>query len=233
MTAILFSVESAQSRSPALNSERLVNAFVERQPPGAKSPSPLFGRPGLTAFFSAMLSMKGPVRGGWQFQGLAYFVSKHALFSVSATGVTTILGMGIGGSGPVSMSDNGVQLCIVNGPGGGGWIYTLATGVFQRITDPNFYPANTVTFMDGYFIFDRAGTNEFFLSALYDGTMYNGLDFASAEAEPGFLIATKQNLQLLFLFCLAHIELWYDAGTEDFPFQRYAGGVINYGCISP
>lgn len=107
------------------------------------------------------------------------------------------------------------------------------TSSFTQIMDPNFHGANTVEFFDGYFVYDWPGTNQFYLSGLLDGTSYNGLDFASAEASPDFLIATIQNLQLLFLFCTAHIELWYDAGAADFPFQRYAGGVINYGCISP
>lgn len=227
MPPILFATETAVSRSPQLSSERIVNAFVERQPQSAKSQAPIFGAPGLTAF--STVGATGS-RGSWDFNGVAYFVTGQSLFSVSEGGVETQVGTGILGLGPVSMSDNGTQLCIVNGAQG--YIYTVADGL-QQITDPAFYPASTVIFFDGYFVFDRLGTNEWFLSNLYDGLNYNALDFASAEAQPGFVIATVQNLQLLFIFCSQHIELWYDAGTFPFPFQRYAGGVINYGCISP
>ena len=152
-------------------------------------------------------------------------------------GSSTLVGSNIGGTDLVSMSDNGFQLCIVSGEAGLGWILDTnpqsATFGFQQITDPAFYPANTVSFFDGYFIFDRIGTNEFFLSNLYDGTTYNALDFASAESQPDFVTGTIQNLQLLFVICQEHLELWYDAGAFPFPFARYTGAGISYGCISP
>jgi hypothetical protein len=153
-------------------------------------------------------------------------------------GVATIVGSGIGASDIVSMSDNGFQLCIVSGAASAGWIFDTnpqsATYGFQQITDPNFYPANTVCFFDGYFVFDRMGTNEMFVSNLYDGTTFNGLNFASAESQPDFITGTVQNLQLLFVICQEHLELWYDAGiSPGFPFARYTGAGISYGCVSP
>jgi hypothetical protein len=154
-------------------------------------------------------------------------------------GTCLLVGSGIGGTDSVSMSDNGFQLCIVSAAARAGWILDTnpqsATYGFQQITDPNFYPAATVCFFDGYFVFDRMGTNEFFVSNLYDGTTYNGLLFASAESQPDFVTGTVQNLQLLFVICQEHLELWYDAGNASptFPFQRYTGAGISYGCISP
>lgn len=227
-------MESLESRSLPLSAQRVVNLFTEKQRPGAKSQTPLFGVPGLTAFANIGT---GPIRGNWVMQGVPYVVSGSELYRVDVNGVGTLLGSGISGTGQVGMADNGEQLCIVNGVFG--WIYALnannsvSTAGFFQITDPNFNPASTVNFFDGYFVFDHKGTNEFFLSGLYDGTVYNALDFASAEASPDFVVATIQNLQLLFIFCQAHIELWYDAGAANFPFARYAGGVINYGCVSP
>lgn len=226
MPPLMFAVESSESRALPLSAQKLVNCFVEKQEADSKSPIPLFGAPGMDQF---AVCGTGPVRGLWLMNGLVYAVSGEGLYSIDANGFVTQLGDGIAGSAPVSMADNGTQLCIVNGVSG--WIYSVGDG-FQQITSPAFYPANTVNFFDGYFVFDRAGTNEFFLSALYDGTTYNGLDFASAEAKPDQVQACPQNLQLLFVICKQHIELWYDAGTNDFPFQRYAGGVINYGCIA-
>jgi hypothetical protein len=227
MPEVLFGTQSYVSRSLPLSAMRMVNCFLEKQVAGAKSQTAIFGAPGLTAF---SLLPAGPVRGFWNFNGTLYAVAGQNLYSVSPTGGALLIGTGIGGTGVVSMSDNGIQLIIVNGVGG--WIYG-PNYPFQMITSPNFYPANTVIFFDGYFVLDRVGTNQFFLSALYDGTTYNGDAFASAEAQPGFLIATAQNLQLLFLFCQNHIELWYDAGVIPQPFQRYAGGVIERGLASP
>lgn len=228
MVGIPLAVETAVSRSPQLQNTRLVNFFVERQTKDAKGQAPLFSAPGLTLFSEAG---GGPVRGAWNFNTVLYVVSGSNLYEIDEDGTAIMRGSGIGGDGPVNMSDNGVQLGMVNGLGG--WIYTLGTNAFQQITSPAFMPARTIEFMDGYFIFDAVGTNEWFLSGLYDGLSYNGTDFASAEGQPGRVIATIQNLQLLFIFCSAHISLWYDAGTNDFPFQRYAGGIINYGTVSP
>lgn len=228
MPPVLFTTESDVSRAPQLSNQRAINCFVERQAPTAKGNAPLFGAPGLSLFASLG---GGPVRGATLMGATPYFVSGPDLYVVNPDGSSTPVGAGIaGGSNVVSMANNGTQVCVVDGTNG--WIYSVAGG-FVQITSAAFYPAFTVNFMDGYFIFDRTGTNEWFLSALYDGTSYNALDFASAEGEPDIVVATVQNLQLLFIFCTTHIELWYDAGALLFPFQRYAGGIINYGCRSP
>jgi hypothetical protein len=224
---LVLATEYALSRSPQLAAARLLNFFVERQPPEAKGQAPLIGAPGILTLATLAAS---PHRGAWNFNGQAYFVAGQSLWRYPQGGTPVSVATGISGTGRVGMSDNGTQLCIVNGVNG--WIYTVAGGLVQ-ITAAAFYPARTVTFMDGYFVFEAVGTNEWFLSALYDGTTYNGLDFASAEGQPGFVTATIQNLQLLFIFATRHIEIWYDAGTADFPFQRYAGGILNYGCVSP
>ena len=231
MPEILFAVESAESRSLPLEAQRLVNFFTEKQPQGAKSQTPLFAAPGMSAFSVAGV---GPIRpnGSWVKQDIAFVVSGPSLYQVNRDGTSMLVGTGIdGGNNPVSMSDNGNQLCVVTGISG--YIYDTSTLSFAQIISSAFYAANTVSFFDGYFVFDRAGTNEFFISALYDGLTYNGLDFASAETQPDFVSGTIQNLQLLFIICQAHLEVWYDAGAADFPFQRYTGAGITYGCVSP
>lgn len=227
MPDILFGIQSYSSPSLPLSAQRMLNWYFEKQPIGAKSQVPVFGVPGLTALY---LLSSLDIRGMWNFNGVLHVVAADHLYSVSSAGVIADIGFGILGTSNVSISDNGVQIVIVNGTQG--FIYGPSTP-FQQIVNINFYPAKTVLFFDGYFIFDRVGTNEFFLSGLYDGLSYSGLDFASAEAQPGFLFAVAQNLQLLFLFCQNHIEMWYDAGSADFPFQRYAGGVIEKGIDAP
>jgi hypothetical protein len=227
MPEIVFGLESYESRSLPLSAQRLLNCFLEAQPQGTKSQVPIFGAPGLTLWTTLPTS---PIRGLWNFNGTLYVTAGNSLYRVNNAGGYKLLGTGITGTGVVSMSDNGTQVVVSNGVEG----YLVDdTDHFQQIIDPNFYSANSVLYFDNYFVFDRKGTNEFFLSALGDGLSYNGLDFASAEAQPGLITAVAQNLQLLFIFCQNHIEMWYDAGTADFPFQRYAGGVIERGCVSP
>lgn len=229
MPDILLAVETSRSRAPQLNNEHLLNFLTERQPAEAKGQAPLFGAPGIQ-FFSSTGAPGSPSRGALLFQSSALFVQGSKLLEIRADGNAFTLGDGIGGSEPVGMASNGLQAIIVNGVKG--WTFDFVNG-FEQITSAAFAPAQTVSYMDGYFLFEHRNTNEWFISALFDGRTYSGLDFATAEGAPGYVIAIRQNLQLVFIFCTDHIEIWYDAGAEDFPFARYTGGIINYGTISP
>lgn len=232
MAQFLLAQESGESRAPSLDLEQLINCFTERVPDGSKTPIPLFGAPGLTQIQTVGA---GPIRGMTVFNGLFHIVSGTHLYRINGDNSVSDLGGTIPGSNLISMADNGQQLCIVNGSlnGGsaGGWIYSVAGGLVQ-IVSANFYACDTVIFFDGYFVFNRAGTPEFFISALYDGTSYSGTDFATTESSSASCNVIAENLQLLFFFKNDRIELWYDAGAADFPFQRYAGGVINRGCVA-
>lgn len=223
---VVFGAESYESRSLPLSAQRLVNCFLELQPEGAKSQVPIFGAPGLTTWTTLPTS---PVRGMWNFRGTLYAVGGGTLYRLNSAGGYKAIGSGIGGSEVVVMSDNGIQIMTVNGVGG---FIADVDGTFQQIQSPNFNSASSVVFFDDYFLVDRKGTNSFAFSALLDGLSWNGLDFASAEAKPGFLRSVRENLQLIFLFCQNHIETWYDSGAPDTPFQRYAGGVIERGCAA-
>ncbi len=236
MPPVLFASQSYQSRSPQLSSEQLINGFVEQQPPDAKSQVPIFGIPGMVKFATVGV---GPVRGMLTMGTIGYdetlqslfVVSGDSLYFVSNAGVVSFLGSGIFGDGRVGMAENGHQLVVVNGHGG--WIYDNSMSTFAKITDPNFHRAFTVTFFDEYFVFDRAATNQFFISGILDGNSYGALDFASAESSAKPIVGIVQNIQLLYIFSQDHFEIWYDAGASDFPFARYTGGVVWRGCAAP
>lgn len=101
----------------------------------------------------------------------------------------------------------------------------------EQITDPNFFPSNTVTYFDGYFVFVRNGTKEFYLSPLFGITPFNASQFASKEATPDLLLAIANSHEQLYLFGEQRIEVWYDAGNSPptFPFQRSDGSMVQRG----
>lgn len=200
---------------------------METQPQGSKDQTPLFGVPGIAQFATCGT---GPIRGVWQMAGVLYVVSGQRLFSVTSAGISTDIGGAILGSGNVSMSDNGTQLCIVNGTQG--YIYSVSGG-FQLITDPAFNPAKTVIFMDNYFVFDWMNTNKFFISNTLDGLNYDALAFASAEVSPDYVLACVNQQENLLIFGQRTIETWYDSGDVNFPFNRYDGATIERGCVAP
>lgn len=221
---------SEQSRSLPLNAQRCVNMFAEREPVEAKSGQPqvaAFGCPGLTQFSSAGT---GPIRGMHVMNDQLYAVSGSEFYSISSMGVAAqISGPAITGTGVVSMADNGMQICIANS--GNGYIYQ--SGALSQITSPAFSPANTVTFFDTYFVFDRLGTQQFFISAQNDGTTFSGLDFASKTAAADNMVAVLADHEQLILFGEKTTEFWYDAGALDFPFARYTGSILQRGLVAP
>lgn len=227
MVAVAFATNSYKLQSLPISAQECINASAEREPQDAKTPVAVRGCPGLSAFATCG---SGPVRGFAMMGGVVYCVSGTGLYSISSTGTAALVGGAVTGSGVVSMTTNGLQLCIVNGTLG--YIYTTTAG-FQVITDAAFYPANTVTFFDQYFVFDRAGTPYVFLSGLLDGTSYNALDTASAEVQPQNVQATVNQQESLIVFSTGHIETWYDSGAVNFPFQRIDGGTIERGLVAP
>lgn len=224
---VQFATQSYKLPSRPVSAQQCINAYSERQPADAKSQVSVLGAPGLTLFASCG---NGPIRGVHTLGGVLYAVSGGVLYRVDSNGTTTPVGATISGKGRVSMSDNGTQLCIVNGSTG--YIYTTASGL-QAITSVNFFSANTVTFFDNYFVFDRINTNQFFISGILDGTSFSGTDFASAEVQPDFVIATVNQQENLLIFGEKSIETWYDSGALSFPFQRYDGATIERGCVAP
>lgn len=223
---IPFATQSYKSKSLPLSAQRAVNVYAESEPPETKTQVAVFGVPGITAFATCGT---GPIRGAHVMAGVVYVVSGNTLYSVSSNGVAEALGGAVLGAGPVSMSDNGTQLIIVNGQFG--YIYSDASG-FQIITSDNFHASSSVTFFDNYFVLVWDETNKFFISNTLDGTTYNGTDFASAEVSPDNVLAIVNQQENLLIFGQTTIETWYDAGAVNFPFQRIDGGTIERGCAA-
>jgi hypothetical protein len=224
---IQFATNSYKSQSIPISAQRVVNMYAERQPPDAKTDVAVFGHPGIVSFATCGV---GPVRGMHKMGGVLYVVSGQRLYSVTAAGVATDIGGAISGTSPVSMDDNGTQLVITNGSNG--YLYSSTIG-FVLITDTDFNTPETVQFFDQRFYFDWKGTNKFFGSDLLDGTSYNALVFASAEARPDNVKALVLNKQILLVFGDTTIEPWQDIGAANMPLERVPGVVIERGLAAP
>lgn len=223
-TPILGSAYVARSVNAADN--RMVNLFPEVVPEGGKEPGFLQRAPGLK--FLATIG-DGPVRGLWTFGGFGYVVSGSKLYKLTTSYTATELGV-VGGVGPVSMSDNGQQLFVAcNGPS---YIYNAGTGVFQQITDPDFPGAVTVSYLDGYFVFNEPNSQKVWVTSLLEGTQIDALDFASAEGAPDNLVSLIVDHREVWLFGTNSVEVWYDAGQADFPLARIQGAYNEIGCAA-
>ena len=228
-TPILGSAYVARSVNAADN--RMVNLFPEVVPEGGKEPAFLQRAPGLQ--FQQTIGT-GPIRGLWSHQTNGedyYVVSGNELYKL--TGLTTApLFIGnISGTGPVSIADNGTQLFFAADPDG--YIYNEVTGVFQQITDPDFPGASTVSYLDGYFVFNEPNSQKIWVTQLLDGTSIDPLDFASAEGSPDGVVAVLTDHRELWVFGTDTTEVWYNAGLTDFPLVRIQGAFNEVGCAAP
>lgn len=224
-TPILGSAYVARSVNAADN--RMVNLFPEVVPEGGKEPAFLQRAPGLTLL--ATLGT-GPIRGLWQFGNYGYAVSGNTLYQIDQNWNATAKGT-VGGGGPVSMADNGIQLFIAANPTG--YIYNADTDVFARISDPDFPGAVTVGYIDGYFVFNEPNSQKLWVTALLDGTQVDPLDFASAEGNPDDVVAVFVDHREVWVFGTNSTEVWYNAGELDFPLTRIQGAFNELGCAAP
>lgn len=219
------------TRSVNAADARMVNLFPEIIPEGGKEPAFLQRCPGLK--FQTRVGA-GPIRGLWahQTRGQDFYVaSGNEFYQLNAlTGTATKLG-NIGGTGPVSIADNGTQLFIACGATG--YIYNESTGEFGQITDPDFPGAVTVCYLDGYFVFNEPNSQKIWVTQILDGTSIDPLDFASAEGSPDGVVGILNDHKELWIFGTDTTEVWYDQGGADFPLAPIQGAFNEIGCISP
>ena len=223
-TPILGGSYVARSINAADN--RIVNLFAEAIPEGSggKEAGFLLRCPGLRLLATVG---DGPIRGLWVTNGVAYVVSGSEFYSLNTSYTATLIGT-VSGFGPVSMADNGTQIFIACNPES--FIYNTSTAVFAQITDTDFPGAGSVGYLDGYFVFNEPDSQKFWVTSLLDGTSVDPLDFASAEGYPDNVISLIVDHREIFLFGTTSVEVWYDAGTPDFPLARIQGAFMEVGC---
>ena len=110
--------------------------------------------------------------------------------------------------------------------------YLYDGSTLSQITDPDFPGAVTVGYLDGYFVFNEPNSQKFWVTQLLDGTSVDPLDFASAEGSPDDLTSLIIDHREVWVYGTNSVEVWYDAGTQDFPLQRIQGAFNEIGCIS-
>lgn len=193
----------------------------------SKSISALRSTPGYELAYTAG---GGPIRGEVVTgQDRAFVVSGNKLYEI-LTGGATAVGTINTNTGHITMSENGVEVIVADGVDG--WLYNLSTGVFSQITDADFPATSSICFGDGYFIAVKDGTNDFYISALYDGSTWATLDFSNAVSSSDNLLACYFDRGMLLLFGTKSVEIFSNTGAAAFPFERISGGIIQTGCAA-
>ena len=204
----------------------MINLFPEVVPEGGKEPAFLNRAPGLRLVATVGT---GPVRGMLEYGQWLYVVSGSQLYKVDQSYAATLIGI-VGNTGPVSMAMNGTQLFIAaNGPS---YVYNAVDNTY--VENSAFPRAQTVTFIDGYFIFNEPNSQKFWVTESYDGTVLDGASVANAEGSPDGLVSLIADHNELWLFGGNSVEVWYDAGLPPpgVPFQRIQGAFNEIGCAA-
>lgn len=215
-------------QSKAVDAQRCVNLYPEMNEMGTGKElevAALYGTPGLRTLLTLPES---PIRCiHVTSTGTPYVVAGAKLYSVSSAWVATDLGGLSTSVGSISMADNGIHLVIVDGPNG--YQLEMATNTFAKITDPDFQGADQVTYQDGYLIFNKPNSGEFYHTGL-NTTDIDALDFGKAEGSPDNLKGLISDSKNLFLFGTRTTEIFYNSGDADLTFQRTQGALIPIGC---
>lgn len=218
---------SYQAWSLPFNAERSVNLFPVLDKRG-KDVAALYGTPGKLLFGTAGLGQCRQCFAATN--GRGFVVSAATLYEIDSAGAATSRGTLLTSAGNVSMAENGLQLAICDGTYL--YIFTYSSNAFVRVTDADLPVSGTVTFIDGYFVVNKVGTGSFYISALYDGTSWNALDFATAESSPDPLVRVFNALGQLWLLGSVTCEIWTNTGNAVFPFQKISGAKLDVGCMA-
>lgn len=206
---------------------KLINLLLEASP-SDEDGIVLLARAGLVEHSTP--GSTGPVRGIFSKAGLF----SGDIFSVIAGNIyrgETLLGT-LTGTGPVSFATNGIDELLINA---GGHIRVYNGATLATVTFPDTANVTKIGFISGLYIALRADTDQFYWSAVLDGTSWNALDFATAEGAADNLLDLIVLPDSMWLFGEETTEAWALSGDADLPFYKielrsYQKGVIAPGC---
>lgn len=224
-----------QARSVIASAQRSLNLVAEPVPQSTGEPTQWahYPTPGLVTLGTLP---QGNIRALKQTTtGAIYAVAGSGVYLVDPTAWTgTLLGsITAGKHTPVSMSDNGNTLVIVDGTAGG-WTVDLASNAFAAISDTAFYGADRVEFLDTFFIFNKPGTPQFYWSGSL-ATTFDPLDFINKEGFSDLLITLAVAKLEIWLLGQRTTEIYFNVGQQDtagLQFQRQPGVFVDHGCAA-
>lgn len=219
-----------QAPSLIANAQRCLNLYPEINQKDAPTPVTHYLTPGIDQL---VLPFAGAVRGAYRATNGALYVCIGArIYFIDTNWSALHIGSIGAGTTPVSMKDNGLIVVLVDGTTNGYW-WALGGVVVTAIADPAFYGATAVCYLDGFFLFNRIGTNQFYVSPnFWNGlTPFDATYIASKIGGPDQIIDIAVIHREIWLIGAVTTEVWYNAGGADFPFDRLPGVFVEHGMI--
>jgi hypothetical protein len=218
---------SATARSTNANAQRSVNCFLEYDNSNPRTPIALYGTPGMV--LRATLGT-APVRGAIVCGSYSYWVSGNTVYRMDTAYAVTTLGTIGTATGRVGLAQNGTQVLIVDGQKG--WIAT--SSALAEVVDADFPDGVTkAAFQDGFFLVAGDDTGRVYWNETPNsGTVWNGLDFGTAEGSPDATVGIISDHREVWVFGTQSTEIWVNTGDADALFQRSGNTFIEQGTVS-
>lgn len=217
------------SRSLIASAQRCVNLYPEKNPEDAPFPFTYYPTPGLVKIAESPSNVWRCLFTSTDNRVFGVVGQRVVKVNVEA-GTFTDLGTLASSNGPCYMVDNGHTIILVDGSVNG-YTIQLTTLAFAAIVSGGFYGSGRVDLVDGYFIFNRPQTQQFYISLLNE-TNFDPLDFASKAGYPDLLVAAVVTRRNIWLFGEQTTEIWTNTGGSAFTFSRISGTFLQFGCAA-
>lgn len=153
-----------QTRSLVASASEAINLYSESNAQDGQPtvPATSYPTPGLALI--AAPPFPGNYRSEYRASnGNLYGVIGTSVYAISNTYAYTLLGSIPNNTSPVWFADNGQVIVLVDGSAVG-YAIDMTSNAFGQITDPSFYGGTSAAYQDTFFIFNRPGTNQFYIS---------------------------------------------------------------------
>lgn len=156
-----------------------------------------------------------------------YKIDGSTLYSVSDNGTRTSIGTISGGSIATFAAIDG-ELAIVRD----GNVYTYDGTTLTTETDADFESPEFVDLINQQALYD-GNNNRFCISDVGDLGAINGLNFATAETEPGTLQRVYVFNEIIYVFTDKYIAQWWNSGVGNPPIDKVVGTTLRPGTKAP
>lgn len=237
MTRVSVLGSAYSGKSIIASGQETVNLYGEVNSADSEEPTPVTYYPTAgTLLYSSSAAYAFSSRGMYRTSiGTAYFVVRQNVYFVNVDKTLSIIGIIADRNTQVYFSDNGLAVVLVDGVNG--YAIDINTNAFGQIVDANFYGANFVALLDTFFIFNRPGTNQFFITGsnvtftmLTTTGAFDPLDIAAKSGFNDPIVGLVAIHRELWLIGALTTEIWIGTGAADFYFQEVQGTYVNHGC---
>lgn len=157
-----------------------------------------------------------------------------AVATVATVSGTTVTSVTITTPGAFPVQPTGWSQASTSGSGAGLILGTPTFGAFAGVYTLSlpFSLPLSASYQDGFGLVSAGGTNQFYQSNLFDLSIWDPLNFSSADAKPDSIMAIAELAREEWVIKEKNVEVWINAGLTGFAFQRVEGVFPETGCAA-